>query len=157
MIRLARASFFSVFFVFTIVSGAELVNAQPAPGLTSMRVTHVASPNYKNGTEYEPIPANYLATPSDHGGRWLIVVVEETGYANGQYASFAGVSMKLAKSEALYGADRRVYGYRIQQLCEFNRLSLGNKNGIAEHPLIVCCLMKPVSGSTTDRYSLSYV
>lgn len=112
MIRLARASFFSVFFVFTIVSGAELVHAQPAPGLTSMRVTHVASPKYKNGTEYEPIPANYLATPSDHGGSWLIVVVEETGYANGQYASFAGVSMKLANSEALYGADRRVYGYR---------------------------------------------
>ncbi|MEY4181091.1 MAG: hypothetical protein RLY70_4666 [Planctomycetota bacterium] len=106
-----NVSAFVVILALFMVSATRDAFAQPAPALSEMRVIGVASPMYKNGTEFEKITANNLATPNDHGGNWLIVLVEERGYANGQFATLGGMSMKLAKSEPLVGFDRKVYGY----------------------------------------------
>lgn len=86
--------------------------AQPAQGLTEFRVVAVASPQYLGGQFWDKnVAPGAIATQSEHGGSWLRVVVFERGYATGSNASFNGARMQLYHSEALYGFDRKVYGW----------------------------------------------
>lgn len=95
-----------------VLGTAGRAAAQPAPGLTEMRVIGVASPQFAGGRVWDsPIAPGAAATPGNHGGGWIRVAVFERGYANSQVATFNGTRMQLYQSDPVVGADRKVYGW----------------------------------------------
>lgn len=108
----ARGTLVAFAFMLTMGFAVDHASAQPAPALTRMQVIEVYSPLYKNGREPESFKDNRVSTANNHGGNWLIVVVEETGYGRSQFATMSGTSMKLVASDPVFDASRRITGYK---------------------------------------------
>jgi hypothetical protein len=106
-----RGTLVAFAFMLTMGFAVDNASAQPAPALTRMRVLKVYSPLYKNGLEPEDVSDNRVSTANNHGGNWLIVVVEETGYGRSQFATMSGTSMRLVASKPIENASRRITGY----------------------------------------------
>jgi hypothetical protein len=91
------------------VAGMEQALSAPAPALSSVRVTAVASSKYPYR---DPIPQGSLSTPQDHGGPSLCVETTEVGYGQNQIAKFNGNRLTENSSTAILGTGNIVTGWK---------------------------------------------
>jgi hypothetical protein len=103
--------------ILAVALSQSTAYAQPAPGLSSMRVLRVSSTGF-GGITSQGKPTKWdtvngqLSTPSAaHSGPVLWVEVYEEGYSQTRNAKFNGKSMILDTREPLYGSNRIVYGF----------------------------------------------
>jgi hypothetical protein len=108
-----QIAYFLGFFAVLVFSWLGPASAQTAPNLTQYRVVAVASPQFRNATglDYDMVPNNALATPSDHGGGGIIVVVLEFGYGSAFGATFNGAPMTLIRSDRIIGSGNIIIGW----------------------------------------------
>lgn len=104
--------------ILAVALSQSPAHAQPAPGLSSMRVLGVSSTGFGGitsqgkPTKWDNVPNGQRSTPSAaHSGPVLWVAIYEQGYSKTRFAKFNGRSMVLDTREPLYGSNRIVYGF----------------------------------------------